>query len=687
MKIRKRASKRLAVAQREKVKRKVREHHRKSRKEARKNPNPQWKSKLKKDPGIPNSYPYKEQLLAEIEDKRRRQEEERLEERERRRLEKANANKVDGDDDDEEADAMDVSALLGTSEDDDDDGPASPMVAPLFRGTLEELLGSDDIRTLVFAIDARDPQSYRSTWIEDEAHKRGKKLAIALGRADLVPAETLANWVAHLSKATGLQVFPISVRPELGREGMLGAEQLVEVLDLKGKGKGDVAVIGLGHSGRSSIADAILTAIGLPEGQKDLDEELTEWPAVLDTMPLVPVRKHDAVEDSEDDDEGEDDDEAVDREEDVEGQEDAADDDDDDDDEALAQQAEIRAMHTLMRNQGAVQRIKEPLPLVWALMSRISHPEDLMLIYNLPAFGSFTPSKASLADEELTEEERASLISAQLRAKVHADTEEFLISLARSQGALRRGKFPSTAAAARILLRHWSAHNFAYYSQAPALSAEDKLAYLEKVGRPRIQPLVEAAAAVPRKEFRKRWSAKELRLKPLSLVNGREALVVDEVRLMDPPYEEDDDESVGDEEEVEDDGEEEEEEAEGEDDETAEPALKSILKKPTSASTSGKGKKRSAPAASVTLVDGSVDVDDGDATIDDKDDSKLSRKDKRLAKKAKTTATPASTATANKKQKKPAGAAAATKAGAAGNALAASTGPAPGEKYDFTAFF
>lgn len=69
VKLKKRASKRLGVAQREKVKKKVSEHHRKQRKAAKKNP--QWKSKLRKDPGIPNSYPFKEQLLQEIEEKRR----------------------------------------------------------------------------------------------------------------------------------------------------------------------------------------------------------------------------------------------------------------------------------------------------------------------------------------------------------------------------------------------------------------------------------------------------------------------------------------------------------------------------------------------------------------------------------------------------------------------------------------
>ncbi len=34
--------------------------------------NPQWKSRLKKDPGIPNLFPFKEKLLEEAEEKKRR---------------------------------------------------------------------------------------------------------------------------------------------------------------------------------------------------------------------------------------------------------------------------------------------------------------------------------------------------------------------------------------------------------------------------------------------------------------------------------------------------------------------------------------------------------------------------------------------------------------------------------------
>jgi nuclear GTP-binding protein len=38
--------------------------------------NPEWRARLKKDPGIPNLFPYKEKLLHQIEENKRRKAEE-----------------------------------------------------------------------------------------------------------------------------------------------------------------------------------------------------------------------------------------------------------------------------------------------------------------------------------------------------------------------------------------------------------------------------------------------------------------------------------------------------------------------------------------------------------------------------------------------------------------------------------
>ena len=74
MKVGKPKSKRVPVRLRNKIEKASSAKQRKARKEAKKNP--QWKSRLKKDPGIPNLFPYKAKVLAEIEEGRRKKEEE-----------------------------------------------------------------------------------------------------------------------------------------------------------------------------------------------------------------------------------------------------------------------------------------------------------------------------------------------------------------------------------------------------------------------------------------------------------------------------------------------------------------------------------------------------------------------------------------------------------------------------------
>jgi nuclear GTP-binding protein len=58
-------SKRLPASHKYKVQKKVAEYRRKARKEAKKNPN---RRKLKKDPGIPNLFPFKEKLMLQAQE-------------------------------------------------------------------------------------------------------------------------------------------------------------------------------------------------------------------------------------------------------------------------------------------------------------------------------------------------------------------------------------------------------------------------------------------------------------------------------------------------------------------------------------------------------------------------------------------------------------------------------------------
>jgi len=85
--------------------------------------NPEWRTRLKKDPGIPNLFPYKERLLREIEEKKRLKEEEAARRKEEAKAKDEPEAEVEMDtmerdpgllyDDLSDNEAMDVSAVIG----------------------------------------------------------------------------------------------------------------------------------------------------------------------------------------------------------------------------------------------------------------------------------------------------------------------------------------------------------------------------------------------------------------------------------------------------------------------------------------------------------------------------------------------------------------------------------------------
>jgi len=481
VRVKKRASKRMTLKQRAKIHKKVQEHGRKQRREARRNP--QRKSK-KADPGIPNLFPYKEELLNEMEERRRIAAEQRMIAKEKRHEEEEDD---DGDKDEEEL----VPEPAQTT-------PLVRPLAPMLNKPLADVIApGSEIKGIVYVLDARDPSSFRRTWLETQLQsKKSPKLTLALAKADLVPSEVLTGWVYDLRR-TGLSVFPTSVRP--GTEPA-GVDVLVE--HLRSVSKGDIAVLGLEHVGKTDLAAALQGAM--------------EGVQVYDTPSLV----RSAV--SMPDDEGT-------------------------DEELSRMETQAKLLWMLMRNQGQVQRFKDPIALVRTLLPRVAHPVDLMMAYGTPAFGSFVPERATLADdvpdnEALREYER------QTEAKAMADTEEFLIGVARSVGRLKRMGVPDTVSAARLLLRDWAHDGLGYYampqSKAKAVlangSSQEKKLWAD------VEQLVQAMDVVrPRKEWRQAWASKELRLKALEKVPYDEDALVFMPILEDlEDDEEDDDEDI-----------------------------------------------------------------------------------------------------------------------------------------------
>ena len=95
--------------------------------------NPQWRSRLKKDPGIPNLFPYKDRILHEIEEKNRLKEEEFMRKRDEAKARKGMVEAAADGDVPDDADAGGEEVLLDDEymDEDIDDNSANPMAALL----------------------------------------------------------------------------------------------------------------------------------------------------------------------------------------------------------------------------------------------------------------------------------------------------------------------------------------------------------------------------------------------------------------------------------------------------------------------------------------------------------------------------------------------------------------------------
>ncbi|KAL2006174.1 hypothetical protein VTN00DRAFT_9828 [Thermoascus crustaceus] len=255
-------SKRTPVRLRHKIEKAAAAKRRKERKLAKKNP--QWRSKVKKDPGIPNLFPFKDKILHEIEEKKRLKAEEQQRAREeakaRRKAEQQGegqenetADMIEEDEDlvDEEMDvggddSNPMAALLasararaaeyeeehGDEDDDDDDMDEDdddemdeddeegrmrldnveiPTLSAqsisketsrrAFDKVFKQVVEAADV--ILYVLDARDPEGTRSKEVEREimaAEGGSKRLILILNKIDLVPPPVLKAWLVYLRR-------------------------------------------------------------------------------------------------------------------------------------------------------------------------------------------------------------------------------------------------------------------------------------------------------------------------------------------------------------------------------------------------------------------------------------------------------------------------------------------------------
>ncbi|EMD40973.1 hypothetical protein CERSUDRAFT_111546 [Gelatoporia subvermispora B] len=442
--IRKKTSKRGSTNQREKIKHKAAETRKKRKRDVKKNP--QWKSKQKKDPGIPNNFPYKDQILAEVAEQRRQAAEEKQLRKEGKKLARDQAEHAEGSDSESEAAFDGVTGLsvraqksvgekakakVATVEEVDDDVPV------LMNPELPNLKAVLDLADVVIEVlDARDPLRCRSKHIEELSES--KKLLLVLNKVDTCPQEAVASWsqtlranhptVLFRSASAFLPTSPEPIGKGKAKERADDAWGLNEVSTCLQRWADEktsseplvVAVVGIVNAGKSSFVNSLLRKATLStyalsttisqEGPsttthpQEVTLELSgKQLRIIDTPGLLwhPSPNEDSLE-----------------------------------------LERIRASDILIRSKGRIERLKDPSLVVAEIVSRASK-EDLMLFYNLPAFPDNDP-------------------------------DAFLSGLARSHGLIKKGGVVDLAGAARIVLRDWSTGKFPRYS-IPSSAAPSEL--------------------------------------------------------------------------------------------------------------------------------------------------------------------------------------------------------------------
>ncbi|XP_029678212.1 guanine nucleotide-binding protein-like 3 homolog isoform X2 [Formica exsecta] len=412
MKLHNKASKRMPARKRYRIEKKVREHNRKIKKEAK---HSKKKSKMMQ---VPNQCPFKEDILKEIEAMRKQQQEEKQKQKEAARGKKR-----------EQLAKGDLKVLVNQAQnkqlahesmqiDSARDQIKNAITKEenslkAYYKEFKKVLDAADI--ILEVMDARDPLGTRCKEVEKAVISANKRLVLVLNKADLIPRENLDQWLKYLRVSLPAVAFKSSTQNQANRLGRrklgkktesmiqsntcFGAELLLSLLGNYCRNSSNVktsitvGVVGLPNVGKSSVINSLKRSKACNVGN---------IPGITKTMQVVQLDSKIKLLDSP-------------------GIVFATSDEKSDD------------MSVALKNAVKIQALKDPFTPATAILKRVSR-QQIMELYNMQEFS--TP-------------------------------DEFFAMKAARMGKYRKGGVPDGRAAARSILEDWNSGKIRYYTVPP----------------------------------------------------------------------------------------------------------------------------------------------------------------------------------------------------------------------------
>jgi len=410
----KKTSKRMTCHKRYKIIKKIKEHNKKVKKEDKN------ASKRKpKDPGIPNLYPFKEQLLKQIEERKEKEKEEKEKMKQQRTKEKSRKRKLQ----DLQKDAEKRAKLFDQKQEIDE------QAKELHRGPLElsrrsyykefrKVVEASDV--IIQVLDARDPLGCRCPQLEEivMSSGRNKKIVLLLNKVDLVPKEIVQSWLKYLRSEFPTVAFKASTQNQkqkltqskvtiekaskdlLQSSGCIGAGVLLKLLgnycrnqDIKTSIT--VGVVGFPNVGKSSVINSLKRSKACNVGNT---------PGVTKNMQEIQLDQHVKLLDC----------------------------------PGIVMASGSSDTQIILKNVVKIEALDDPVKPVEAILSRCSK-EQVMQKYLVPDY---------------------------------SDTMEFLTLFAKRLGKLKKGGIPDTLTAAKVLLQDWNNGKITFYTHPPEREKE-----------------------------------------------------------------------------------------------------------------------------------------------------------------------------------------------------------------------